>query len=607
AGALAELSPERIARHFVHEDGGDTYRVQKSLRDLLVFSQQDVIKDPPFSKLDLISCRNLLIYLNPGIQHKLISLFHYALVPGGALFLGTSETVGENGRSFSVVDRKWKLYLRLPSDKGAERPALPDFVPPLYPSREPRVAQAGVNLEEPTSLRQITERALLAHYAQAGVLITGRGQILYIAGRTGQFLEPPVGDASMNVLAMAREGLRRELTVALHKAAAQREPVACRGLRVRTNGDFATVNMVVRPVDVASTAPLYLVVLELAPPPEAPAGAAAPGAEQTERIEALERELRAKDEYLQTTLEEMETTNEELKSTNEEMQSVNEELQSTNEELETSKEELQSVNEELSTVNAELQEKVADLSRANDDMNNLLAGTGIGTVFVDQDLRIARYTPAATQVINLIDGDVGRPLEHVVSNFVGYGRLVDDVRAVLETLTPREAEVQVKSGDWYLLRIHPYRTMENLIEGAVLTLVDVTEGKRAEEAVRRSEARLNAFFSQTSAGFSETGLDGRLLFVNDRLCSALGYSREELLRMRLEDVTEPQDLPRLREQMQSLVHGGPDLRFDRCYVRKDGTRVTMHERVSAIRDAAGRPTSLLAMSFDFPEAGTGHD
>ncbi|HSN31763.1 MAG TPA: chemotaxis protein CheB [Ideonella sp.] len=601
ASIAADVSPERLARYFVHDPQRGTYRIQKHIRDLMVFSEQDVTKDPPFSRLDLISCRNLLIYLNADVQRRLIALFHYSLVPGGVLFLGTSETAGENGRLFGVIDRKWKLFSRTPGEKGEARPTLPDFVLPLADPRDRRPAPHGIALEEPASLRQITEQALLAHYAQAGVLVTGRGQILYISGRTGRFLEPPVGDAAMNILAMAREGLRREMAVALHKAAAQKEPVGYAGLRVRSNGDSITANLVVRPVGAAAAAGLFLVVLEEVPPHEAAPGVAPPDAEQGERIALLERELRAKDEYLQTTLEEMETTNEELKSTNEELQSVNEELQSTNEELETSKEELQSVNEELSTVNTELQEKVADLSRANDDMNNLLAGTGIGTVFVDQDLRIARFTPAATQVINLIDGDVGRPLEHVVSNFVGYGRLVDDVRAVLETLTPREAEVQVKSGAWYLLRIHPYRTMENLIEGAVLTLVDVTEGKRAEEAVRRSEARLNAFFSQTSAGFSETGLDGRLLFVNDRLCSALGYSRDELLRLRLEDITEPQDLPRVRERMQSLVHGGPDLRFDRCYVRKDGTRVTMHERVSAIRDAAGRPTSLLSMSFDLPD------
>jgi two-component system CheB/CheR fusion protein len=342
----------------------------------------------------------------------------------------------------------------------------------------------------------------------------------------------------------------------------------------------------------------YLVVLEELPKrPQADVPAAGDD-DEPGRIGELERELRAKDEYLQTTLEEMETTNEELKSTNEELQSVNEVLQSTNEELETSKEELQSVNEELSTVNAELHEKVADLSRANNDMNNLLAGTGVGTVFVNHDLRISRFTPAATQVINLIGGDVGRPLEHVVSNLIGYDRLVDDVSQVIATLLPREAEVQVKAGPWFLMRIRPYRTIENLIEGAVITLVDITERKRAEQALRRSESRLNAFVQLAYAGVSEVDLDGNMLFVNDRLCEMLGYSRDELLRKRLADITDPDDYPRVRAQLEALATGGADLQVDKRFVRSDGTRVRTQERVSAIRDDDGKPTSLLLVSFD---------
>ena len=262
--------------------------------------------------------------------------------------------------------------------------------------------------------------------------------------------------------------------MALQRAVAHKEPVHYRGLRVRTNGDVITVDLTVRPA--TGTPDLFLVILEQAPP-TAPkpdgrsAVGAGAGAKDQERITALERELRTKEDYLQSTLEEMETANEELKSTNEEMQSVNEELQSTNEELETSKEELQSVNEELSTVNAELQTKVADLSRVNNDMNNLLAGTGIGTLFVDHGLRIARFTPATAKVINLIRTDVGRPVAHIVSNLEGYDRLVEDILGVLDTLTPREVEVRTKAGIPYLMRIQPYRTLENVIQGAVITFV----------------------------------------------------------------------------------------------------------------------------------------
>ncbi|HEU4460037.1 MAG TPA: chemotaxis protein CheB [Methylibium sp.] len=601
ASISAHVSEERLARFFVHDAQRGTYRIQKHIRDLLVFSEQDVIKDPPFSRLDLVSCRNLLIYLNPDLQRKLIPLFHYALAPSGALFLGTSETLGESARLFSPVDRKWKLYFRLPGGHHDARPALPDFVPPLFESvsRSPQPSMEGS--QDATNLRQVTEKALLAHYAQAAVLVNARGQMLHIVGRTGQFFEPADGDPAMNVLTMAREGLKRELTIALHKAVARKELVRYQGLNVKTNGDYSRVDLAVRPVDVSSGSVVYLVVLEQ-PPDRAYLGGRMPTDEEAgSRIAELERELRSKDEYLQTTLEEMETTNEELKSTNEEMQSINEELQSTNEELETSKEELQSVNEELSTVNAELQDRVADLSRANNDMNNLLAGTGVGTVFVDHHLRIARFTPAATQVMNLIPGDVGRPLAHVSLNFVGYDRMVEDITAVLDTLTPKEAEVQVKSGAWYLMRIRPYRTTENLIEGVVVTLVDISERKKAEKSMRHSEERLAIFIHQAYAGVAEIDLTGHFLFANDRLCEMLGYSREELLRRRVADLTDGDDLPLLRTMLEAFARGGPDTQITKRYVRKDGQRLQLLERVSALRDATGKPRSLLVLLLDDTE------
>jgi two-component system CheB/CheR fusion protein len=600
----ADVSEERLSRFFQHDAQRGTYRIQKHIREMLVFSEQDVIKDPPFSKLDLVSCRNLLIYLNADVQRKLIPLFHYSLIPQGALFLGTSETVGDSARLFKVVDRKWKIYLRLADDTTHVRPQLAEIVPPLFEARERRRPRDGADAETEErsgALRRITEQAMLAHYAQAGVLITSRGQILHIIGRTGKFLEPAVGDAALNLLPMAREGLRRELTIALHKAVAQKKPVSYPGLRVRSNGGFITTNLTVRPValnDSGSAGVGYLVILE--EPPEREHGAEEPSGangEHSERIAALEQELRAKDEYLQTTLEEMETANEELKSTNEEMQSINEELQSTNEELETSKEELQSVNEELSTVNAELQDKVADLSRANNDMNNLLAGTGVGTLFVDHQLRISRFTPATTQVINLIPTDVGRPLAHVVQNVVDYDNMVEDIRTVLGTLVAKEAEVQIKSGLWYLMRIRPYRTIENTIEGAVVTLVDISERKKIEDSLRRSEARLNAFMNQAFAGVADTDLSGKFLFANDHLCQMLGFKRDDLLQRNIRDIIDPEDLPASLEQLQALVRDGPDVQGDKHYVHKNGTRLEVHERVAAIRDAAGKITSLLFVSF----------
>jgi two-component system CheB/CheR fusion protein len=354
-----------------------------------------VIKDPPFSKLDLISCRNLLIYMGGGLQKKLFPLFHYALNPGGMLFLGTSETVGEFVELFTTLDRKAKLYQSREELSSAHRAG---FVPVVQGNGPAAKPSGKAPIESKVPVRELTERALLQQYAPPGAVVNERGDIFYLHGRTGKYLEPAPGEAVMNILKMAREGLRPDLTTALHKAIALKAPVRHPGLRIKTNGDFTIVNLTVQPVpagpDADGAAKLFLVVFEDPPAPgpqfSEAAAVAGGGGEATEiatgadvRVAALKQELRAKEEYLQTTNEELATSNEELKSANEEMQSVNEELQSTNEELETSKEELQSVNEELGTVNTELQNKVADLSRSNNDMNNLLAGTGIGTIFVD--------------------------------------------------------------------------------------------------------------------------------------------------------------------------------------------------------------------------------
>ena len=407
ASVAENISPERLARFFTAEPDGSAYRIHKSIRDLLIFSEHDVIKDPPFSKLDLISCRNLLIYLGSELQKKLITLFHYALQPGGVLYLGTSETIGELGDMFTVLDRKNKIYQRNEDFHGARRSALGRFLPPLMFKDTDQPLFTGKMVHPlKLSLRELTEQSLLQQLAPVAALVNGHGDILYLHGRAGMFLEPAPGDAGINnILKMAREGLRRDLTTALHKAAGTKERIQCLNIRVKTNGHHTLVNLSVSPV-LSSTAgalesPLFLVILEEAPALPTPSSALAALAQSAPatshngdinaQIAELNKELQAKEEYLHAAKEELETSNEELKSSNEEMQSVNEELQSTNEELETSKEEMQSINEELATVNTELQTKVTDLSRANNDMNNLLAGTGIGTVFIDHDLRILRF------------------------------------------------------------------------------------------------------------------------------------------------------------------------------------------------------------------------
>lgn len=604
ASIAADISPERLGRYFLAESDGSMYRIHKSIRDMLVFSEHDLVRDPPFSRLDLISCRNLMIYMGGELQKRLIPIFRYALNPGGFMFLGTSETVGEFGDMFATLDRKLKLYQRKDDIHGTRRTPLGKFLP--FTSLEGKANQnSGKTPAGKLPLRELAEQALLNQMALAGVLVNAQGVILYLHGRTGMYLEPAPGEVGVNnILKMARDGLRRDLTTSLHKASVTKATVRCQGLRVKTNGHFTTVNLIVCPVSthLVSTPEdsLFLVILEEAP--EADAVGAAGAIEQAHwgksdadadvdaRITALKLELRAKEEYLQTTNEELETSNEELKSSNEEMQSINEELQSSNEELETSKEELQSVNEELATVNAELQTKVADLSQSNNDMNNLLAGTGIATVFVDHQLRILRFTPAATQIINMILSDVGRPVRHIVSNLIGYDSLVADAQAVLDTLTPKAIEVETTEGKWYTMRIRPYRTLDNVIEGAVITFFDITETKKAQEMLKRAneQLRLAIVVRDSQDAILMLDLDGRIMAWNVSAQKMFGWSEAEALTMNIRDMLPAE----LRDQeLDNLLRVGKldsQSPYATKRLNKDGRTIDVWLTATAMVDTAGR-------------------
>ena len=615
ASIASDISPERLARFFTPEADGSAFRIHKGIRDMLVFSEQSVIQDPPFSKLDLVSCRNVLIYMGGELQKKLIPLFHYTLKPGGMLFLGTSETIGEFSNLFAAVDLKAKLFKRQLGFEGASRLSHDRFLPPLIAADAIPKQAAGKPLRPGrASLRELTEQTLLKQIDLSGVLVTGQGDILYLHGRTGMYLEPAPGEVRVNnILKMAREGLRRELTTALHTATATSETVQARGLRVKTNGHFSTVNLTVRPLSGGSNETLetllYLVVLEEASiqdPQSEPAtkhtrdGTTGHGEPLSDgafnevnasaTIAALSDELRANEEYLQAANEELETSNEELKSSNEEMQSVNEELQSTNEELETSKEEMQSINEELSTVNAELQVKVLDLSRASNDMNNLMSSTGIGTVFVDHQLRILRFTPAATRIINLIPSDMGRPVAHTVSNLVSYTGLVADAKEVLDTLIPKEVEVQTTEGAWYKMRIQPYRTLDNVIEGAVITFVDITEIVLTRDALRIANELLSLPVVVRDAfdAITVQALDGRILAWNPGAIRMYGWSEAEALLMnvrdRIPEELREKELVKLRQL--SLEEVLEPYRTKR--IAKDGAVIEVSMTSTALVNAAGQ-------------------
>ncbi|HWR39839.1 MAG TPA: chemotaxis protein CheB [Patescibacteria group bacterium] len=540
ASISADVSAGRLARFFSYDPAGSTYRIHKIIRDILVFSEQDVIKDPPFSKLDLISCRNLLIYLNADLQKRLIPLFHYALNPGGILLLGTSETVGDFAELFTVLDRQAKVFQKKELAYGLQRPIIQQYFPPLQvgtiaPSLKP------VPAERKKSLREVAEQMLLLQYAPAALIINENGDILYIYGNAGRYLELASGEATLNIMKMVRSGLRRELSAALRNATILKIALRKENLLVKIDGSFSTIHLTVYPVaaahELSAGQALFLIALEEAPTADTKRSRKIIDKNHpsdTEKsftddwLAGLKQELNEKEEFLQSAKEELEKSNEELKSANEEMQSVNEELQSTNEELETSKEELQSVNEELSTVNSELQTKVADLSRVNNDMNNLLAGTGVATIFVDHQQHVRRFTPSAAKVINLIPTDVGRPIGHIVANLVGYDSLVADIQSVLDTLSLREVEVQCHEGTWFLLRIHPYRTLENVIEGAVISFFDITEIKRVQMALQETSVKYRLLFDTLAQGVVFQDSTGRIIEVNSAAERILGLTLTQL-------------------------------------------------------------------------------
>ena len=588
AGIAGDLAPERLSRFFTAEPGGMAYRINKNIRDMMVFSEQNVLKDPPFSRLDLVSCRNLLIYLGGELQEKLLPLFHYALNQRGLLFLGTAESIGGCEKFFEPLSHKAKLFRRKELAgaglvQGAARFTLPPAGGGFTAQRAGTTASA-----RRSTLRELAEKAILSQRGLAAALTDERGEILYLHGRSGRYLEPAPGEVGMNILKMAREGLRAPLAAALQAAAVKEEPVRHACLRVKTNGDFTWVNLAVQQVkDTPEPGQrLFLVTLEPSQPPaEARPGAAETGgtADLDRRVAALQEELRVKEESLESANAGLADLNEELMSANEELQSANEELQSTNEELSTSTEELQSINEELSTVNAEQQEKVEKLARANNDMINLMASTGIGTIFVDNKLRVQRFTPAAARVVNLIASDEGRPLAHLVSNLDNYSSLMEDTQAVLDTLTPKDIEVRARTGEWFLLRIRPYRTVENVIEGAAITFVEISELKAAQEGA----ARLAVVLRDACDAVTARDTDGRLMAWNPAAEKAYGWSEAEALRMTICDLV-PEELREAELDRAKRLSRAEALKpYATKRIHKDGHIVEARVTATALRNKSG--------------------
>jgi len=466
----ADISPERLKRYFVKKNG--TYKIKQEIRESVIYAVQNIISDPPFSRLDLISCRNVLIYLDADLQKQILPLFHFTLNPNGFLFLGTSESIGLAAELFAPLDAKWKIFRR----KGPVHHHLADY-PALTQLPAAQVKIPGK--EAPASevdARYLMEKVILDEYAPPCIIINNRYEVLYLQGDTSKFLGMPRGKPDFNILSLAHEEVRPQLLTLVHQSVINKKIATGKPIPFRQpEGGMGYLHVVVRPLSKPRTDNLFLVVFqEIPPPPPIKKGKVKPSTPEDEtQISALGRELQATKDNLQTTVEELEASNEELKSTNEELQSTNEELQSTNEELETAKEELQSTNEELVTVNSELNDKIDELTEVNNDITNLLASTEIGTIFLDQDCRIKRFTPAATRLFNLLPQDVGRPIRDIAPK-TEYGNLCDDAEKVLHSLQVREIEVRSLTGEIYAARILPYRTRDNVIDGVVLTFIDTS-------------------------------------------------------------------------------------------------------------------------------------
>ncbi len=469
----ADVSAERLSRYFKADE--NSYRIGKEIRAMVVFAPQNIIMDPPFTKLDILTCRNLMIYLGPELQAKLIPLFHYALNRNGILLLGSAETTGSFTSLFAPIDSKARLYRRI---DNALRATAVDF-PVKFPVALSVVQEQNKSVNPATNLQFQTDQFLLQNYTPAAVMVNGEGDILYINGRTGKYLEPAAGKANWNIYAMARDSLRPQLTNAFKKVVRQTGTIILENLRIEDNsGAVQTINITVQLIEKPELLHGMVMILftHVPTPLEKTISTALPGHTQQAELE------RASEEIL-LIREEMQTSQEELTATNEELQSTNEELQSTNEELTTSKEEMQSLNEELQTVNTELQSKVDDLSLLNNDMKNLLDSTDIATVFLDEALHVRRFTTQATHIFKLIAGDVGRPLSDIVTD-LRYSELQQDAREVLRTLIFSEKQIETGDGRWFKVRIMPYRTLENVIDGVVMTFTDITATKKLEAELR---------------------------------------------------------------------------------------------------------------------------
>ena len=608
ANVVAGVNPERLQRFFTRVKDG--YQVNQRLRGMVLFAVQSVIKDPPFSRLDLISCRNVMIYLDHALQKQILAVFHHVLKPGGFLFLGTSETAEAHSRLFKTLDARQRLFEK--TGNVYPRTALPRLAAPWIGGR----VASHQSLPGPNAgLRETIEKMLLDQ-SPTCVAVDRGGEVLLIRGRTGAYLEVPPGEGvPSNLFRVARQGLKMPLAYVVQRAAETKERVVYERAQVRSGGGVQNVRLVANPILEPPYEPEIVLVqfheVEAEPALEAAAGENQGEHVKDARMAEMEIELQAMREHLQSSVEELEAANEEFES-------VNEELQSANEELETSREELQSVNEELLTLSAEREAKIEQLTRTKSDLENTLTQVDVGIIFLDRDLNIRHFNAAATRISNLIDSDVGRPLGHIVSK-IKYSSMMTDAKAVFERLEPKEVEVEAEDGRWYVMRILPYRTTERLVDGVTLTFSDVTEQKRAEKILRSHAAlmdlaaeRLARVVRDSYNAITVQDLEGRILAWNPAAERIYGWSEAEALQMNVCDLLPDEKHGEARDLARKLAGGEVVEPFKTRRTTKQGKSVEIWLTVSSLVDAEGKQYAVVTTERELatgnnPSTGGPHD
>ena len=591
ASISEDVSVERLKRFFLKT--GDGYFINTEIREKIVFAQHNVIMHPPFTKIDILSCRNLLIYLEPELQKKMIGLFYYSLCPAGIMILGSSETLGTQSHLFTSLDLKLKIFNRAVTILA---PETVDFPVNTFPRTKTEIIDKEVPSGPARNIQTLADQLLLQHYSPAGVLVNEHGDIIYISGRTGKYLEPAVGKANMNIFAMLREGLRAEFPIAFRKAILKKESVVLHNIRIGANGGYQSLNVHIqwlsKPEPLNGMLMIIFTDLDEIKNTKIQALKEKKTLSNERQLE-LEKELKYAREKIQDTLEEMQSSQEELKSTNEELQSTNEELQSTNEELMSSKEEMQSLNEELQTLNAELQSKIEDFTSVNSDMKNLLNSTDIATLFLDKKLNIRRFTVQAVKIFKLIKSDIGRPITDLVSDLI-YPDLPADALNVLKTLVYIKKQIPTKDGRWFSIRIMPYRTLDDRIDGLVITFFNISDLKEVEVKLHETEQMNRLLLNSASDIIIKLAPNWKILEVNPAAEKYFGKKQEEIINKNYIHMFIPESLRKKTvDKMSKILGESQDTRFKMKIITAEDKLIEAEWSVVVLLDNFNLPSGMI--------------